>query len=185
MEILKDYQKAAGYLKNGKIGIIPTDTIYGISCSAFSKENVEKIYEIKQRDFDKPFIILISSPKDLEKFKLKITEFHKKIFKKYWPGPVSIILDVKHDEFSYLHRGKSSLAFRLPNDEKLKSLLKITGPLVSTSANTSENPPINSLDEAVEIFDKKLDFMLDIGSLKNKNPSKIILIEDGKEKVIR
>lgn len=185
MEIIKSHKKAAKYLKGGKIGIIPTDTIYGISCLTSSRENVEKIYEIKQRDYDKPFIILISSVKDLENFGLSVTKGQKKIFKKHWPGPVSIILDVTDGDFSYLHRGKNSLAFRLPDDNKLMSILKETGPLVSTSANISNNPIINNSNEALQNFDEKLDFMLDIGPLENKNPSRIILVKDGTEKVIR
>ena len=184
MEIIKDYKKTAEYLKNGKIGIIPTDTIYGISCLASSQENVEKIYEIKQRDYDKPFIILISDIKDLQEFEIPLAKDIKNILKKYWPGPVSIILEVNTESYKYLHRGMKSLAFRLPSDSNLINILKTTGPLVSTSANTSNHQSINSVSEAKIQFEEKLDFMLDKGKLNN-NPSKIIEIENNIEHVIR
>ena len=86
MEIIKDYKKAAEYLKNDNIGIIPTDTIYGISCLASSQENVEKIYEIKQRDYDKPFIVLISDIKDLQEFNIPLAKDIKDILKNIGPG---------------------------------------------------------------------------------------------------
>lgn len=185
MKIVNDYQTAADLIKSNNIGIIPTDTIYGISCLAFSKENVEKIYEIKGRDYSKPFIILISKTHDLERFGVSLTENEKTILEKYWPEPVSIILEIKDENLSYLHRGKKSLAFRLPNDEKLISILDETGPIVSTSANISNEPPINSLEEAKKWFAQKIDFILDVGPLPERKPSRIIEIKNGIENIIR
>jgi len=185
MEIIRSYQKTAKHLKSGKVGIIPTDTIYGISCLASSKENIEKIYEIKGRDYTKPFIVLISRIENLKEFGISPSDKESEILSKYWPGPVSIILDIKDDKFHYLHRGKMSLAFRLPDDKKLIYILNKTGPLVSTSANISGLPTINGVMEAGEYFDKTLDFMLDIGPLSDRKPSRIIQIKNGVEVIIR
>ena len=184
MEIIKSYTKATNYLKNGKIGIIPTDTIYGLSCLTSSEENVEKIYKIKQRDYSKPFIILISSIQELKQFEILLSEAEENILKKYWPGPVSIILNVSGKEYKYLHRGMGTIAFRLPKHKDLLSIIKVTGPIVSTSANISDFQPINSVPEAQKLFKDKVNFMLDRGSLENK-PSKIIRIENNTEKIIR
>ena len=185
MDIIESNKQATEYLNRGKIGIIPTDTIYGISCLASSKENVEKIYEIKGRDYSKPFIVLISSIKDLKGFSLSLSKKEFNILNKRWPGPISIILGVNDDRFYYLHRGKMSLAFRLPDDKNLVSLLEQTGPLVSTSANLSDHPPIKSVEEAVKHFDDKLDFMLNTGVLPDRKPSRIIEIKNGVENIIR
>ncbi|MBW6441356.1 Sua5/YciO/YrdC/YwlC family protein [Patescibacteria group bacterium] len=62
-------------------GLIPTDTIYGLSCLASTQENEEKIYEIKQRDYDKPFIILISNIKDLQEFEIPLAKDEKETLK--------------------------------------------------------------------------------------------------------
>lgn len=185
MKIIKSFKKAGDSLKSGELGIIPTDTIYGISCLASSKENIERIYEIKGRDYSKPFIILISKIGSLSKFGICLTENDKKILEKYWPGPVSVILKVEHENLAYLHRGKKSLAFRLPSNKNLISILNKTGPLVSTSANISDNPPISSLDEARKYFEQKLDFILDMGPLDDRKPSRIIEIKNGIESIIR
>lgn len=181
--IITDYKKAAELLKDKKVGVVPSDTLYGFSCSAFCKECVERIYRIKNRDFDKPFIILVPDIESLSEFGVDILESFR-VLEKYWPGPVSIVLNCSSEEFSYLHRGMRTLAFRLPNDKKLLALLKETGPIVSTSLNVSGEVPIEDIKTANELFDEKVDFYLDIGKRRG-SPSKIIKISEGKEIVVR
>lgn len=166
-------------IKKGRIGVIPTDTIYGIVCSALKKKSVEKLYKIRKRDSKKPMIVLISSLKDLNLFDVKIT---KSITNKYWPGKVSIIVPVK--KFEYLHRGKNSLAFRLPDNKALIKLIKISGPIVAPSANTEGNKPAETIEEAREYFKDKIDFYVDCGKLKSK-PSKIISLLNNNIEIIR
>ncbi len=166
-------------IKKGSIGVIPTDTIYGIVCSAMNKKSVEKLYKIRKRNLKKPMIILISSAKDLDLFDIKID---KKIINKYWPGKVSIIVPVK--KFEYLHRGKDSLAFRLPDNKALIKLLKISGPIVAPSANIEGKKPSETIEQAIEYFQDKIDFYVDCGKLKSK-PSKIISLMNNRIEVIR
>ena len=166
-------------IKKGRIGVIPTDTIYGIVCSAMKKKSVEKLYKIRKRDSKKPMIILIYSLKDLNLFGVKIT---KSITDKYWPGKVSIIVPVK--KFEYLHRGKNSLAFRLPDNKALIKLLKISGPIVAPSVNTEGDKPAETIEEAKEYFKDKIDFYVDCGKLKSK-PSKIISLLNNNIEIIR
>jgi len=176
MDILKEVGKE---LKSGKIGVIPTDTLYGIVCSAFDKKSIEKMYELRKRDLKKPMIVLISSLKDLKLFK---AEIDKKTAGKYWPGKVSIIIPVK--KFEYLHRGKKSLAFRIPDDENLIKILKISGPIVAPSANIEGKEPAATIEEAKKYFGEKINFYLGAGKLKSK-PSKIISLLKGKVEVVR
>ncbi|PJE67647.1 threonylcarbamoyl-AMP synthase, partial [Candidatus Shapirobacteria bacterium CG10_big_fil_rev_8_21_14_0_10_40_9] len=72
-------------LKNGGIGILPTDTIYGLVGSALVPKTVERIYRLRSRDPKKPMIILIGDFSDLKKFDIKIDEKMRMILKKYWP----------------------------------------------------------------------------------------------------
>ncbi|MFZ3057884.1 MAG: L-threonylcarbamoyladenylate synthase [Minisyncoccales bacterium] len=166
-------------IKKGRIGVIPTDTIYGIVCSAIEKKSVEKLYKIRKRDSKKPMIILISSLKDLNLFGVKID---KKITDKYWPGKVSIIVPIK--KLEYLHRGKNSLAFRLPDNKALIKLIKISGPIVAPSANTEGDKSAETIEEAKEYFKDKIDFYVDCGKLKSK-PSKIISLLNNNIEIIR
>ena len=121
-------EKIIETLKNNGIGVLPTDTIYGVVGSALNKEVVERIYKLRKRDLKKPMVIAISRIKDLKLFDIEINRKFKKRLKEFWPGKVSIILPCPGEKFSFLHRGKETLAFRLPSLKWLRKLLKKTGP---------------------------------------------------------
>ncbi len=170
-------------LKKGGVGIIATDTIYGIVGQALNHDTVQRIYDVKKRTPTKPFIILISSFVDLEKFSVKLSAFSQRAVEKYWPGPVSIILDCFDPDFKYLHRGTNSLAFRMPADETLRLVISQSGPLVAPSANPEGLPPAQTIDEARSYFDNSVDFYVQ-GTVHAK-PSKIVKITNDNEEVIR
>ena len=123
--------KVAGILKKGGIGVMPTDTIYGIVGSALSEKVVGKIYKIRHRQAKKPMIILIGSYNDLKFFDIETSRKTKKILQRFWPGKISIILSCPHKKFAHLHRGTKSLAFRLPNPLWLRKFLKIQTHIMS------------------------------------------------------
>ncbi len=175
-------------IKTGGIGVFPTDTIYGIIGSAFSKRAVKRIYSVKGRDENKPFIILISQTSDLKKFAINPTliRANKRILEKFWPGPVSVILPCPEKKFEYLHRGTKSLAFRFPakKNKKLLALLAKTGPLVAPSANPQGLPPAETIVQAKRYFADKVDFYVSAGTKKGK-PSQVISLLFGDPKIIR
>jgi len=170
--------------KKGGVGIVKTDTLYGVLGSALNKKTVERIYRIKDRNKNKPFIILISSIKDLEKFGVRVDGKTKNILEKYWPGKTSIVLSCPNKKFEYLHCGKKSLAFRLPAKKSLSEAIKKTGPLVAPSANPEGEKPVSSIKEAKKYFGDTVDFY-EAGRGGSKKPSRIIKIENKKNKVLR
>src|SRR5258708_38418358 len=109
-----DTEKISSYLRAGKIGIIPTDTIYGIVGLALKPDVVERIYKLRKRTPSKPFIILIFGLDDLKKFGVVLNQNQKEFLQKNWPNPLSVILPLISEKFKYLHRGTNSLAFRMP-----------------------------------------------------------------------
>ena len=160
---------------------MPTDTIYGLVGSVFSKSAIKKIYEIKKRDKKKKLIVLVSSIEDLKKFNIKLALPQREELNKFWPHsakamrgkpvPVSIIIN--------------GIAFRLPNKKSLIEILKKTGPLVAPSANPEGLPPAKNIKEAKKYFGEKVDFYLSGGMLKS-SPSLLIELEkSGKVKVLR
>ena len=171
-------------LKNSGVVVIPTDTIYGIVGSALNPQVVERIYQLRKRALDKPMIILISSLDDLKNFDVNLTEKQKEFLKENWPNPLSVILEVNGDKFKYLHRGKKSLAFRMPNDKTLLKLLKQTGPLVAPSANFEGEAPAENIADAKNYFGNKVDLYIDGGSLISK-PSTLIDLTNDKFKILR
>jgi len=170
-------------LRQGSVGVLPTDTLYGLVGSAFSKQAVQKIYRIKRRDLKKPFIVLIRDLSDLKKFGVTLSPRVKKFLNKAWPGKVSVILGVKGN-LNYLHRGTRTIAFRLPRPRWLRALLREVGPLVAPSANMHDKPPAKTIRVAKKYFGTRVDFYVDSGSLTSK-PSTLVALQKGKVIVIR
>ncbi len=177
-------QNIFSLIQNKGIGIMPTDTVYGLVASALDEKAVSKIYKIKKRQEHKPFIILIASFKDLGLFEIELDLKVLRILKKIWPNKVSVILTCKKKKFFYLHRGKNTLAFRMPKSKKMLNILNKTGPLASTSANISGEPVAKNIKEAEKYFGGKVDFYIDGGTLKN-TPSTIVSIKKNKFVLMR
>ncbi len=171
-------------IKRGAVGILPTDTIYGIVGSALLPKAVSRIYKLRKRNRRKPFIVLISSLKDLGLFGIGIDGKAAGILKHLWPGKVSVLLPVLRKKFLYLDRGTKRIAFRLPAGAGLRRFLKKTGPLIAPSANWEGYPPAKNIEEARRYFGDKADFYLDKGTLESL-PSTLISLEKGRVKIIR
>jgi L-threonylcarbamoyladenylate synthase len=181
---MKIPKKIVKILKKGGICVLPTDTIYGVVGSALKKETVERIYKVRKREKTKPFIVLISDVGDLKIFGIKLKPFQKNLIKKFWPGPYSLIFDCKSKKFEYLHRGKKSLAFRIPKPKWLRKILKEIGPLVAPSANLAGMPHAKTIKEAKRYFGESVDFYFDAGKI-DKKPSILIDIRKKEIKILR
>jgi L-threonylcarbamoyladenylate synthase len=168
-------------LNAGKVGVLPTDTIYGVVAKASDDAAVEKLYKLKNRE-QKPGTIIAASIEQLEE--LGIKRRYLTAVEQYWPNPISIIIPTG-PTLAYVHQGKMSLAIRLPKDQDLQELLKKTGPLVTSSANTPGDPPANTIEEAQKYFGDKVDFYVDGGDLSDRPPSTIIRIIDDAIEVLR
>ncbi len=177
--------KISQNILNGEIVFIPTDTLYGISVTAFNATAVEKVYDLKQRQENKPFIILISDIKDLQKFDLETTEFENKFLEINWPAPLSVVLLCKSEKFKYLHRGTNSLAFRMPDLKILTDLIKITGPITSTTLNLSGETPITNLSEAQKKFGNQIDLYIESNINGDSKPSTVIKLQNNKIEILR
>lgn len=166
------------------VGVIPTDTIYGIVGSALSRRAVSRIYRLRHRQPDKPMIILIGSKSDLRRFGVLLDARTSHVLSEVWPGTVSVILPCAPKNFSYLHRGQGTLGFRLPAEKDLRTFLKHTGPLVAPSANLEGKPPAKTIREAENYFGAKVDFYIDKGIIIAE-PSTLIELQKGKIVVLR
>lgn len=185
-----DKEHLVKILKTGGIGVMPTDTLYGIVGQALSREAVERIYKVRKRSPDKPLIILISSPLDLGLFGIPIDKGPGRVAQRFWPGRVSVIIPCDKPEFEYLHRGTKTLAFRLPEKKELVEMLKETGPLVAPSANPEGEMPSLTIPEAKRYFGGEVDFYVDEGLIQSEPSSiiqvtghKILIIREGAEKI--
>ncbi|MEA3463607.1 MAG: L-threonylcarbamoyladenylate synthase [Patescibacteria group bacterium] len=168
----------AEYFRRGMVIIHPTDTIYGIGCLANNKSAINKIYKIKQRNKSHPLLILASSFTMIKKY-CYISKRQYKYLQKIWPGSVSVILKKKEILPEALTSGIKSVAVRLPKSDFLIKIIRRVGkPIVSTSANISEQKSLTDMDNIEKYFGaNKPDLVVDAGELKRKQ-SRLIDIRD-------
>lgn len=149
----------AGLLKNKKIGILPTDTIYGVHCLALDEDLVKKVYAIKKRPLDQPVITAISSIDQLDLFNLEVNDTADSYMKTLWPGPNTLI---------FKQKAGGTRSFRLPHNSFLTDLISQTGPLISTSANIHGEPLALTIEQARSIFGDQIDFYVNGGTQNGK-----------------
>lgn len=182
---MRDKENIIQILKQGGIGVLPTDTLYGLVGKALNQETVERIYKARRRNPQKPFIILISDLKDLKKFNIRINDEIRNKLKKIWPSSVSVILKCDNENLKYLHRGVGSLAFRLSDNKNLNDIIKETGPLVAPSANLEGEKPAQTINQARKYFSDKINFYDDAGKLEAPSSTLIKIDEKGIVEILR
>lgn len=155
----------------GQVGVLRTDTIYGLVGVASKSAAVWRIYKLKKRAKTKPLIVLIDSYSNMFS---RPDEATKTFLETVWPGPASVILD-EPTAPKYISGGGNTLAYRMPNDDWLRSILRLTGPLVAPSANPEGQPPARSIAQAKTYFEEAVDFIVDSGTVPESQPaSKLI-----------
>lgn len=172
-------------LKKGGLAVIPTDTIYGVVALAHDRKAVERLYVLRRKTPEKPFIVLISSITELSGFGTKPTPAVSRFLENVWPGKVSVVLPCTAKKFSYLHLGTETLAFRLPKSTKLQALLKKTGPLVAPSANPEGAKPAETIGEAKKYFGDAVDVYVGTGKKMTGKPSTLVSCLRDKPVVLR
>ena len=168
-------------LNSGAIGLLPSDTIYGLSSRALDKTAVDRLHEVKHRDKTKPFVVLISKIEQLNDLGIITTDAAPAL--RYWPGKLTMVLPAAKVP-AWLHMGTKTLAVRQPGYPELMDLIDKTGPIISTSANISGGQPAASVKQAREYFGDKLDFYVDVGPLRGQ-PSTIAKVDNFKIKILR
>ena len=176
-------EKASQIIENGGIVVFPTDTVYGIGCNPYNKESAKKVYEIKSRDFSKPFPVLVYSKEIAE----QIAEFDgisKKLVEKFWPGQLTIILKLKDMKLKESLNLEDKIALRVPNHKCMLQLLEKCKCLVGTSANVSGQSSFFDPQECIKNVEN-YDVFVDGGTITSKGESTIIEIQNEEIKIIR
>ena len=176
-------RKSVEIIENGGIIIFPTDTVYGIGCNPYDANAVKKIYEIKSREKIKSLPVLASSIEIVKQISI-IDEFTEKIIKKYWPGPLTLILKLKDKNLKESLNLEDKIAVRIPNSVCTLKLLNKCNLLVGTSANVSGDSSFTDPQECMKNV-KNYDIFVDGGTITSKGESTIIEIENEKIHVIR
>ena len=179
--------KAKEVILNGGVILYPTDTIWGIGCSATIESAIKKIFRIKRRDNSKLLISLVSSIEMLERYVKNVPEYVLEYL--YDESPTTIIYPKVKGLNHTLYGKNGSIAIRLVKDNFCKALIdEINTPLISTSANISGNPFPKEFKEIDKKIINEVAYVVnfDGSNFKKSKPSRIIkVLLNGQIEIIR
>ncbi|HFI0535721.1 TPA: L-threonylcarbamoyladenylate synthase [Streptococcus suis] len=126
-------------LTSGGAVVLPTETVYGLFAQALNEEAVNRVYQLKQRPRDKAMNLNVSNLNDIYFFSQNTPFFLEKLYNRFMPGPLTIILKANDNVPFWVNSGLDTVGFRVPNHVKTLQLISETGPLIGPSANISGN----------------------------------------------
>ncbi len=178
-------KKAALRVKEGKIIIFPTDTLYGIGAGIHHEGAIDQIFRIKKRESGRPILILIEKPSDLLPLVKKVPPAGRELIDRFWPGPLTLIFDASESLSPRLTGNTGKIGIRCPDSSLVQRLLSfLKSPITATSANRSHEPPCQNASDAEKYFGNQVDLILDGGTLVSE-PSTVADLTEGTIKIIR
>ncbi|CAL1532794.1 unnamed protein product [Lymnaea stagnalis] len=163
--------KSAACLLKGGVIAVPTDTIYGVACMAQSSEAIKRIYEIKNRNFQNPIAISVSTIDDIYKW-CKVT-VERMLLTELLPGAVTVVFQRSLDLNPLLNPHTSLVGVRIPNHSFMQALAKeCDGPIALTSANISGAKSCLRIEEFEHLW-PKIDLVVDGGTLSDSEESRL------------
>lgn len=170
---------------DGGVVIFPTDTVYGVAANSLDETAIKKLFDLKERNDNKPICVLTSSVDKIKKIAY-VRDEEQKIIDKYMPGALTIILDKKEIVSDVLTSGLKTVGVRIPNNEiALRILDKLEYPLATTSANISGMEAAVKKEDLIKEFEGKVDIIIDGGITDLKVSSTIVKINNNEIKVLR
>jgi len=169
-------------LRSGGIIAYPTEAVYGLGCDPADETALQKILDIKSREAHKGFIVVASSQQQLAPYIGEIRPEWQQQLDDAWPGPVTFVLPASNNCSELLTGKRDTLAVRVSSHPLVVKLCQAyDGAIVSTSANQSGHPPLQTGDEVASVFHNSIDAIINanVGSLAS--PTRIIDIQTGKQ----
>ncbi|MCH8070624.1 MAG: threonylcarbamoyl-AMP synthase [Proteobacteria bacterium] len=162
-------------LDSGGVIAFPTDTFYGLGADPFNPEAISKIFRIKQRPADKPLLVLIHSPDQVDRLTDQITPLAKLLMRSFWPGSLTLLFKAAPGLPSELTAGTGKVGVRLPAHLFTLQLLEgLDCPLTAPSANISGHKEPTALWEFPSTLGEELDLLVDGGPAPGGKPSTIL-----------
>ncbi|MGB9793646.1 L-threonylcarbamoyladenylate synthase [Caldisericum exile] len=183
----RQYEEALKHLNNHGVIAFKTDTVMGLGVNGLDNIAVKNLFDIKGRSYDKPLYLLAYSIEQIYDYVYGVTEEALSLMEKHFPGALAIILRSQKKLYTKPNEKGETLGVRIPNYPDLLDFLAfIKLPILNTSANISNSPPLLTKESVIQTFDDKvlyIEFEHDIEMLEL--PSTIVDLTSGKPTIIR
>lgn len=190
MQILKAtssaVKKGAEIIKKGGLVAFPTETVYGLGASVFNSYSIAKIFEVKNRPYFDPLIVHISDFSQLNLLVLKVNPKAKKLMKKFWPGPLTIILPKSKIVPDIVTAGLKTVAIRMPSHPVAQALIQASEvPIAAPSANPFGYLSPTTAQHVKNQLAGKIELILDGGKCNLGIESTVIYVKNNEASVLR
>lgn len=172
-------------IEDGKLVVLPTDTVYGLAADAFSAQAVRNLLDAKGRTRQMPPPVLVGAPTTLDALAVEIPSWLRSTVEALWPGPLTVICRQQPSLTWDLGETHNTVAVRMPDDPRALALLKHTGPLAVSSANTTGMPAATTIEEAEDMLGGRVAVYLDGGPSSGGTPSTILDATGSTPRVLR
>ena len=176
----------AKVIAHGGIIAFRTDTFYGLGADPLSAAAVRKIKELKQRDENKPILIVISDRDQVARFINQPLPAFNLLTERFWPGPLTLIGKARTELPPEITAGTGTVGIRLPNDVVVCELIRSCGgALTATSANPAEKSPAQTAHDVQQYFSDGIDLIIDGGPARTDLPSTVVDVTGTTPKLVR
>jgi L-threonylcarbamoyladenylate synthase len=166
--------QAAAALRDARLVVVPTDTVYGVAADAFDPAATSRIFAAKDRARAHPLPVLVRSQKQLPALTPLVSEVLDRLVAAYWPGPLTVVVPAQPQLRWDIGRNDGTVAVRMPLDEVALDLIRAVGPLAVTSANRSGRDPGPTARDALDQLGDEVAYYLDDGPRDSSLPSTIV-----------
>ena len=175
-----------GILSRGGVIAYPTDTFYGLGANCYLDKAVKKIYEIKKRQSSKPLPVLVADIGMARRIASEVSPLFDSLASEFWPGPLTVVLKAAAFLPDKLVGTQRTIGVRLPVVPWIRELIgQADFPLVATSANISGQGEIASAEIVIEVFNRRVDLIVNGGETPGRLPSTVVDLTSGKMILIR
>lgn len=182
----QDLLECAKAIKNGKLVIFPTETVYGIGADATNENACINIFIAKGRAQDNPLIVHIADFEDLEKIIEEPSKLEKQLMDAFMPGPFTLILKKKPIIPNTVSANLNTVGIRMPENKIAHDLIKLSHTVIAApSANKSGKPSGTNINDIFDEFNNKVDYIIDSGETKIGLESTVVKVIDGIPTILR
>jgi len=176
--------KAVRDLREGKLVIYPTETVYGIGADVFDEAAAKKVYMAKSRPFDMPLSVAVS---DLEMMRTiaEVTPTVERLAEVFLPGPLTLIIKKKPNVPDIVTSMSDKVGIRIPDHPIARELARRFGPIITTSANKHSKPDAVTAQQAAKDLSEYAEICLDSGPCSLGKPSTIVWLKDEEMEIVR
>lgn len=177
---------AIAALQSGNVIVFPTETVYGLGADALNREAVEEVFQLKGRNPENPIPIIVADQTMLRTLIDKIPPIAEKLIDRFWPGPLTLVLQARPDTPKQLLNIRGGVGVRISSQPIAIQLARELGrPLTATSANPSGKQAASTIEQAKNYFAGEIEIFLDGGKLPAKIGSSVVEVIEDRIKIIR